>query len=255
LFVDVQAEARLAAADKRLPGERMVWRERVSTRRVDMYQRALDVSHGLGGAAQLNHPRWHWGVDGALLAELGRRGMGFVEIGNQAFAAWNQGTAAYASAEAMWDEALAAGVVVWGVASDDAHHYYDVAARARGGERVYAAGTGFVMVRAERDPAAIRAAMERGDFYSSTGVLLAAVARSGEPDRSALEITVASPGEHEIVFIGSRGGAGGQVLHRRRGARARYVLQEPGYVRAEVIDAAGRKAWVQPVFVTAPQPR
>jgi hypothetical protein len=258
LFVDLSQEVRLAARTGREPGTRMDWRERTSKQRVDMYQRALERSAELEGIAQINHPTWHWGVDGALLAELGRRGAVLVEVANQAFARWNPGTESYPSAEAIWDEALSAGVVIWGVASDDAHHYHDAAARMRRAasmppERrspVYPAGTGFVMVRAERDPAAIRQAVERGEFYGSTGVLLSAVERvslNGEQGR--LTVVVKSPDEHEIAFIGTRDGKGGQMLRTERGQRASYTLQEPGYVRAVVTDAEGRKAWVQPVFV------
>jgi hypothetical protein len=220
-----------------------------------MYQRGLDRSAELDGLAQINHPTWHWGVDGALLTELGRRGAVLVEIANQAFARWNQGSDSYPSTEAIWDEALSAGVILWGVASDDAHHYYNAAALQRraasgGGGPVYPAGTGFVMVRAERDPAAIRQALEQGEFYSSTGVLLDAVER-GAPGGNAgtLRVVVRSPGEHEITFIGTRAGQGGQLLHTSRGRQASYTMTEPGYVRAVVSDAQGRKAWVQPVFV------
>jgi hypothetical protein len=196
-------------------------------------------------------------VDGALLAELGRRGAVLVEVANQAFARWNPGTETYPSAEAIWDQALSAGVVLWGVASDDAHHYHDAAARMRRAasappERrgpVYPAGTGFVMVRAERDPAAIRQALERGEFYGSTGVLLSAVERVSTREQATLTVAVKSPGEHEITFIGTQGGKGGQTLGTEQGRRASYTLAEPGYVRAVVSDAEGRKAWVQPVFV------
>lgn len=97
------------------------------------------------------------------------------------------------------------------------------------------------MVRAERNPEAIRAALARGDFYSSTGVILAAIERT----ERALSIEVQSPGEHQITFIGT----GGAVLASRRGPRAEVALPRAGYVRAEISDPHGRKAWVQPVIV------
>ena len=87
--------------------------------------------------------------------------------------------------------------------------------------------------------------MERGDFYSSTGVYLADVRVSA----SSLAVEVASPGTHEITFIGTRDGVGGQILARQRGRRAEIARPiKVGYVRAVVTDERGQKAWVQPVF-------
>lgn len=223
---------------------RVRWDKRGNVWRVDMYTRALAESRALSGLAQINHPTWYRGVDGALLAELAGRGARFVEIANQALSEWNAGDLDHPSAEAIWDHALAAGQRIWGVASDDAHHYDDGTRSRSAHEAYFPAGTGFVMVRAEHSAVAIRAAMERGDFYSSTGVYLAAVESSAQ----RLAIEVASPGEHEIAFIGTRDGVGSQVLMRRRGRRAEMAVPSAGYVRAVITDERGRKAWVQPVF-------
>lgn len=224
------------------PG-RVRWNKRGAVWRVDIYQQALSETRALSGLAQINHPTWYRGVGGVLLAELARRGAGFVEIANQGFADWNDGDLDHPSAEAIWDHALTAGQVIWGVASDDAHHYYDAADRSPGAP-VYPAGTGFVMVRAQRSQGAIRTAMERGDFYSSTGVYLTDV----RADEGSLTVEVASPGPHDIAFIGVRDEVGGRVLARQRGRRATIALPSDGYVRAVITDDTGRKAWVQPVF-------
>ena len=183
-------------------------------------------------------------MDGALLTELGRRGAHFVEIANQALAEWNDGDLDHPSAESIWDQALSAGQTVFGIASDDAHHYDDAAGRRARGWPIYPAGTGFVMVRAELSVSALRTAMARGDFYSSTGVYLADIRVTD----STLAIEVASPGPHEIAFIGTRDGVGGHVLSRQRGRQAEFALPEAGYVRAVITDENGQRAWVQPVF-------
>jgi hypothetical protein len=200
--------------------------------RVDMYQRALDQSRALGGLAQLNHPTWHWGMTAPLLVELAHRGVTLVEIANQQFRPWNEGDADHPSIEALWDQALAVGVTLYGVASDDAHDY-------DGGGR-YPAGGGWVMVHAPRDPAAIRDALARGDFYATTGVLLE---RAGvESGELVVELAAASPGEHLIRFIGASG-----TLAEVSGRSARYrVADAPGYVRAVVLAADGSRAWIQP---------
>ena len=221
---------------------RVRWNKQGHVWRIDMYQQALDESAALGGLTQINHPTWYAGVDGRLLAELGTRGAHFVEIANQAFTDWNRGDTTRPSTEAIWDHALGRGIRLFGVASDDAHHYRE---RPQNGP-YYPPGTGFVMVRAERDAASIRAAMARGDFYSSTGVLLADIA----VDDEAVSISVASPGAHDIAFIGTRDGRPGQTLARQRGRRALIARPASGYVRAVISDDRGARAWTQPVFAS-----
>lgn len=220
------------------------WKNGSSALRVDMYQAAFDKTRELGGIVQINHPTWHWGVDGALLAELARRGAVLVEIANTGFKTWNAGDEKHASAEAVWDDALGRGAIIWGVASDDAHDYDEMAdERQAAGARVYPPGGGWVMVRAAKSPDAIRAALERGDFYSSTGVTL----ERAQVLDGALDVAVAaaSPGRHEIAFVGQ----GGAVLDRVEGRAAKYSLDrlQGGYVRAVVIRDDGARAWVQPV--------
>ena len=101
------------------------------------------------------------------------------------------------------------------------------------------------MVRAAKEPAAIRAAIARGDFYASTGVLLARVERTG--DRLEIDVDERSPGVHRFTFVG----AGGRALSRAQGRRAAFALAgaRGGYVRAVVADGAGRRAWTQPIRV------
>ncbi len=209
-----------------------------SGQRVDCYQLALDLTASLGGVAQLDHPNFRYGAGPALVTELARRGVRLLEIANASIDSNNPGDEAHPSTEAMWDAALTAGHDVWGVASDDAHHYDD-AADARGrGETAFVGDRGWVMVRSARDPAQIRAAMERGDFYASTGVELARL----EVRREA--IVIEAEGRVVFRFLGP----GGHVLGTAEGTSARFDLAgRRGYVRAVVTDGAGRQAWVQPV--------
>jgi len=239
------ASAVAAEAEGRPPA--LDWKNGSSALRVDMYQAAFDKTRELGGIVQINHPTWHWGVDGALLAELSRRGAVLVEIANMGFKTWSAGDDKHAGAEAVWDDALGRGALIWGVASDDAHDYDELAdERQAAGARVYPPGGGWVMVRAERSPEAIRAALERGDFYSSTGVTL----DRAEVYDGALDVAVAaaSPGRHQIAFVGQ----GGAVLDRVDGRSAKFTLDRlaKGYVRAVVTREDGARAWVQPVRVS-----
>lgn len=216
-------------------------RPREGDSRQAIYERSIALTDRLGGIAQLNHPNFHYGADGPLIAHLAGRGLALVEIANEAFDSNNQGDARHPSTEALWDAALSQGARVFGVATDDAHHYYDAEqARARG-EDVFTGDRGFVMVRAARDREAIVAAIKRGDFYSSTGVLL----RRVHADADTLTVEAHHARDHEFIFIGQHGAE----LDRVRGRSATYQLTaDQPYVRALVTDGSGARAFTQPLF-------
>ena len=203
----------------------------------------------MDGLAQLNHPNFHYGADGPLVAALARDGLTLLEIAN---ASWDSNDTpddkGRPTSEAIWDEALTAGATLYGTATDDAHHYFDARAVAARGEPVFTGDRGFVMVRARKDPAAIRDALARGDFYSSTGVLLARVAHDARA--LTIEVDARSPGSHHFTFIGS----GGRIVATSEGRAASFPLARlrDGYLRAVVTDGAGKKAWTQPIRITPP---
>jgi hypothetical protein len=203
-----------------------------------LYGRALARTRELGGLAQLNHPNFHYAADAALIAALVDDGVALLEVANEAIDSNNAGDAAHPSTEALWDATLTAGRRVWAVATDDAHHYDDAARIEAGGETAYVGDRGWVMVRAARDPRAIRAAIERGEFYASNGVRLDDVEVVG----GALRVRVATP--HAIAFIGP----GGATLARTVAAEASHAPPPGGYVRAVVTAPDGRRAWTQPLF-------
>jgi hypothetical protein len=211
--------------------------------RVAIYRRALTAAQRLGGLAQLNHPNFQYGADGPIIAALAREGLTLLEVGNMSWDSNdNPKDAGRPNTEALWDAALTSGATVWGTATDDAHNYYDAGAAAARGEQVFTGDRGFVMVRARKDPAAIRAALARGDFYASSGVLLSRVDVAGTD--LVIEVDPRSPGSHHFDFVGR----GGKILARADGRRATFPLASvgDGYVRVDVSDAKGRRAWVQP---------
>jgi hypothetical protein len=215
------------------------WRAPRPASRLALYSDALDEARSLGGLAQLNHPNFHWAADPALVTELTRRGLVLFELANQGSDVANEGDAAHPSTEAMWDAVLTAGGTLYGTATDDAHSYDDAAAIRARGEVPDVGDRGWVMVHATRDGAAIRDALARGDFYSSTGVVLQRIERTGD----SLVVETAG-GDHELTLIGS----GGVVVARAHGATATFSLAGlHGYVRVDVVDARGRRAWVQPI--------
>jgi hypothetical protein len=205
--------------------------QRLPDDRLAKYQAALDLQRQLGGLAQLNHPQWYWGMTSELLIELARRGMRFIEIANAQFGKWNRGDLEHPSTEALWDAALAAGVTLWGVASDDAHHY-------DGGGK-WPAGGAWVVVKARRDPQAILDSLAAGRFYSSTGVVLDRAEVSG--GELVVEVAATARLPHTIEFI-ENGVRVASVKERV----ARRALPRTGYVRAVVTRDDGKRAWIQP---------
>ena len=101
------------------------------------------------------------------------------------------------------------------------------------------------MVRAESlSAASILGALERGDFYASTGVRLQDYA----VDDKRMTITIAPDpmAKYRVLFIGR----GGRVLKEAIDSPATYEFTgTEGYVRAKVIDSNGNLAWTQPIVV------
>lgn len=230
----------------------------------------------------LNHPNYVWGVTAEELMQL--HGEQFFEVYNGHPGVHNDGDATRLGTEAMWDAILTRRLAelhlgaMFGLATDDAHHYHTVII-GKGN-----AGRGWVMVRAKSLTAeSLIAAMEAGDFYASSGVTLTDVRRDG--DKLAVEIQ-AEPGVTYITrFIGTRRGYDprselipapeteaarkslphrryskdvGAVLGEMPGTRAAYQLRgDELYVRAKIISSKPKPnasvadefecAWTQPL--------
>ncbi len=148
----------------------------------------------------LNHPNYGWAVTAEELAEV--KGERFFEVFNGHPGVRNYGDATHAGTERMWDLVLAArltqpdGELLYGLATDDSHHYHQF------GLKKVNPGRGWVMVRARHlTPDSIISAMERGDFYASTGVRLSDV--DAESDRVWLAIEGEPGVTYRTEFIGT----------------------------------------------------
>ena len=138
----------------------------------------------------------------------------------------------------MWDAVLTSGHVIYGIAVDDAHHFK------QWGPRHSNPGRGWVAVRAQTlSIDALRDALERGDFYASTGVTLSEITRL--PDGVRLRIQPEAPMKYTTEFIGTSG----KVLKTSFENPAAYTFATVDrYVRARVISSGGEMAWTQPIF-------
>jgi histidinol phosphatase-like PHP family hydrolase len=103
---------------------------------------------------------------------------------------------------------------------------------------------GWVMVKArENTPEALLAALKAGDFYSSQGPELRDVRVEGD------RVTVESSAVVSVIALGA--GSGAKAVHGASMTRAQVPLDrlnDSPWVRVAVVDAAGRRAWSNPVW-------
>jgi hypothetical protein len=202
---------------------------------VEVLQHNVDAVRKAGGIPAINHPNFGWAFGADELMKVER--FALLEIASGHPYVNMQGPP---SVEQMWDVLLTAGKRVWAIGVDDSHHLKNSL-----DTNIAPPGKAWIVVRAgERTSKAILDAIERGDFYASTGVEIA------EYDVNAKTITVRvgekNLAHYRVQFIGSSG----RVLQESAGAAATYSFRgnEP-YVRAKVIDSNGKMAWMQPTFV------
>jgi hypothetical protein len=203
---------------------------------VDTIQQTIDRIQMANSLASVNHPNFGWAITTDELRQI--NGLKLFEIYNGHPTVNNQGGGGRPGLEEMWDSLLTAGRRIHGIAVDDAHNFKTV------GQGYSNPGRGWVMVKAaELSVAAVRAALESGDFYASTGVLLEDAERL--PNGLRLRLPQTGTTRFATEFIG----ANGEVLATSIDAAPEYRLKagQP-YVRAVVTDSNGWKAWVQPVF-------
>ena len=229
----------------------------------------------------INHPNFGWAVKVEDLIAL--RGEKFFEVYNGHPQVHNEGDELRPSTERMWDILLAERLsngqeIMYGIAVDDAHNYHDVDAEHSN------PGRGWVMVRSVSLSAeALVVAMEAGDFYGTSGVLLDSIVATEQ----RLSIVVRSePGvRYRIRFIGTRVGYDrskeeleledasvlyrysddiGEILAETEGTSGTYTFEgDELYVRVKIVSTKLKEnpyrlgeheaAWVQPFVPVTPE--
>lgn len=164
-----------------------------------------EAQHGQPMLGHLNHLNWNDGVSVESLLDV--PGLKFLEVynGQRSVHTWGWPEKKRPSSERSWDILLALRIqndpnyILYGVGTDDCHDYWEW------GPSHHNPGRGWVMVRAAALEAnALVEAMERGDFYISTGVSLKDVRRDG--NRITLEIAPEKGVTYKTQFIGTRKG-------------------------------------------------
>ncbi|AKQ46178.1 histidinol phosphatase [Rufibacter radiotolerans] len=205
----------------------------------------------------INHPNFRWSVKVNDMKEL--RGERFFEVYNGHPHVHNYGDSATLGMEALWDQLLihylkAGKPLLYGLATDDSHDYLEFKAGASN------PGRGWVMVKAkDLTPNALVDAMEKGDFYATTGVELQNL--SYKKNKLALKVKPKPGVTYTIQFWGAKTAGTSeksQLLKEVKGLQADYkVSKKDLYVRAKVISSQPQEnpfqagdletAWIQPV--------
>ena len=205
---------------------------------VEALQRAADGIRRVGGVPHVNHPNFGWAVTPDEMRQVEQTNL--LEIFNGHPQVNNAGGGGVPGLEEVWDRILTGGRLMYGVAVDDAHHF-----KRPGDPSASGPGRGWVYVRAPAlEPRMISEALDRGDFYASTGVELTEY--TSDATRMALKIRATAWSKYRVQFIGGAGRVQSEVAH----TTASYTFKgDEGYVRAKVLESNGLVAWTQPVPV------
>lgn len=227
----------------------------------DVMQRNIDAvlaqrqETGVPMIAHVNHPNYHFAISAQDLMKL--HGERFFEVFNGHPRVFNYGDNDHPDTEYMWDQvnldySRKGQPLLMGLATDDTHNYHAF------GPTYANAGRGWVMVLADSlTPASLIRAMEAGDFYATTGVLLDEV----KVAMNALSIKVEEePGVHyEIQFVAAtEQDQTSRIVKRVSGPKGAIEISDAyAFVRAKIIsdkpkenpfhDGDVEMAWTQPV--------
>lgn len=222
----------------------------------------VDGTMDHGGTTILNHPNFEYAIRASDI--LGTHDLYMFELYNGHNDVHVFGDDDHVSTEVMWDDLLSHGMKIYGVSSDDAHHFQTLSSNHSN------PGRGWVMVKSEELTSnAMTDAMLKGDFYSSSGVFLASIESSSnhysvsvDPKKTDLALTsrvlrgkyvVEGKEGFKIEYIGPEG----KILSTTFGETADYSVVNPMlYLRVKItytraISEGGFEeyyAWGQPVF-------
>jgi len=206
--------------------------------KVETLQNNIDAIVRGGGIATINHPNWRWAFTDVEMSQL--KNVFLFELYNLSYNCNNFGAGGYPGMEEVWDRMLSKGVVMYGLAADDAHDYRSEFSAKRSNP-----GTGWIMVRAhEFTPDAILNALEKGEFYATVGLVLQNITVTEKS--YTVEIQQEDDMKYSTRFIGKNG----KILKEVFGSPAVYTfVGDELYVRAKVLSTSGEFACTQPVFL------
>ena len=193
-------------------------------------QEGIDLIRSLGGIAVLAHPAWSLNTPDFMSSLTGLSG---VEI-------WNSVStlplnADRADSSSLLDVTWASGGELIPVfANDDSHPYKSEA------------GVAATMVQAEElSFPAVMNALKGGRFYGTTGPLIHQI-----ENRNNQEIIVHCSPAESVIFYSNSPWAPGRSVIKHDITKCNYFVQKnERFIRVEVRDSAGKKAWSAPFKV------
>ncbi|MBI5650892.1 MAG: CehA/McbA family metallohydrolase [Chloroflexi bacterium] len=193
-------------------------------------QLAIDRVRDLNGLAVLAHPHW-MGLRADDLLDV--QGLTALEVFNTTCELIN----GKGLSDVLWDELLAEKKQLWGTAVDDTHW----------AERDDPGG-GWLMVKAQEwTQAAILHAIARGHFWTTTGPELYKVWLDGKTVR-----VECSPVKIINFIAQGRHGSTERAEPTSLLTRASFELTgQEIFLRVEIIDEQGRRAWSNPFYLSS----
>jgi hypothetical protein len=205
---------------------------------VQTFQNDIDAIRFKSGVPQINHPNWRWSFGDSVIAQLKK--VKLFEVYNFNKDVNNFGAGGLPGTEAIWDALLSRSMLIYGVASDDTHEYL-----AEFMPEKATPGKAWIMVRAKvLNQASILDALEKGDFYGSTGVTLKNITIT--KNDYTIEIESSADFKYTTLFIGKDG----KILKEDYSLNPSYTFTGGElYVRAKINCSSGDFAFTQPVFI------
>lgn len=152
---------------------------------------------GINVHPTLAHPNFRWAITAEMMLNVPE--LRYFEVYNGHPQVNNDGDESRAGTDLIWDIVLAnrltkgEGELLYGLATDDAHNYHGGGA---------GPGKGWVMVHSdELSPEGILDAIDKGDYYASTGVTLQNIRSNGK--KLEIEIEPREGAEYTTEFIGT----------------------------------------------------
>lgn len=202
-------------------------------------QNCVDEIVNSGGIAQINHPNFYYAFDHRVISQINNCRL--LEIYNGHPLVYNRGDENHIAVEAMWDILLSQGLTFYGTAVDDTHHIKGEFSANRANPL-----RGWVYVRtAELTVSNIIAALQRGDFYASTGVELRELRYEGST------IHLAIHQDEAMGYLTEYISNNGRLLHSTKALSSSFELPQDKsytYIRARITAHSGATAWTQPLF-------
>ena len=202
------------------------------------------------GTPIANHPNFAYALNADDIASVKK--LSFMELYNAHPLVNNHGDLEHPGVEEMWDDLLTRGKKIFALASDDAHYFHT------NDPQKSRPGFGWVMVRASKlRTKEIIEAMEVGDFYASSGVILKDVSDkdlryfvSVNENETRSVLNLQGPLKDIVIdFIGENG----KILKSEKNIQSDFNLKtlKSRYLRARVKMKVGGVeyfAWTMPYF-------